>query len=313
MSLPDPPTAEHRRLSDSAARRADWKNWGPYLAERAWGTVREDYSPDGNAWDYFPHDHARSRAYRWNEDGLAGFCNRFQNLCLALALWNGRDPFLKERLFGLANEEGNHGEDVKEYYYYLDGLPSHAYMRMLYKYPQVEYPYARLVEENRRRSRAEREFELIDALGEAFAAGRYFDVVVEYAKADQEDILCRITAYNRGPEPAELHILPHAWYRNTWSWGYGTEPSPAAGRKAATTIRTSAPAPRRSVVVPGRSSASARRCSSPRTRRTDAALRRAECRALRQGRASTRRSSTAAPIGSIRPAGARRPRPITAR
>ena len=141
MSVPEHPTAEHRRLSDSAARRADWKNWGPYLAERAWGTVREDYSASGDAWNHFPHDHARSRAYRWNEDGLAGYCNRFQNLCLSLALWNEQDPFLKERLFGLANEEGNHGEDVKEYYYYLDGLPSHAFMRMLYKYPQVEYPY----------------------------------------------------------------------------------------------------------------------------------------------------------------------------
>ncbi len=202
LSPPDPPTAEHVRLADSAARRADWKHWGPYLAERAWGTVREDYSPDGNAWDYFPHDHARSRTYRWNEDGLAGFCNRFQNLCLAVAVWNGRDPFLKERLFGLANEEGNHGEDVKEYYYYLDGLPSHVYMKMLYKYPQVEYPYARLVAENRRRARTEREFELVDALTGAFEAGRYFDIVVEYAKADQEDILCRITAHNRGPDPA---------------------------------------------------------------------------------------------------------------
>ena len=216
-------TAEHRRLIDSDARHADWKHWGPYLAERAWGTVREDYSPAGHAWDYFPHDHARSRAYRWNEDGLAGFCNRFQNLCLAIALWNGRDPYLKERLFGLANEEGNHGEDVKEYYFYLDGVPSHASMRMLYKYPQVEYPYERLIAENRRRSRAEREFELIDALGEALAAGRYFDVFVDYAKVTEEDILCRITAYNRGPEPAELHILPHAWYRNTWSWGYRTD------------------------------------------------------------------------------------------
>ena len=194
----EPPTVEHRRLIDSAARRADWKSWGPYLSERAWGTVREDYSPDGNAWSHLPHEHARSRAYRWNEDGLAGFCNRFQNLCLALAVWNGHDPFLKERLFGLANEEGNHGEDVKEYYYYLDGVPSHAYMRMLYKYPQVEYPYDRLLTENRRRSRSETEFELVDALGEALAAGRYFDIVVEYAKADQEDILCRITAHNRG-------------------------------------------------------------------------------------------------------------------
>jgi hypothetical protein len=237
LSPPEPPTAEHVRLADSAARRADWKNWGPYVAERAWGTVREDYSPDGNAWDFFPHDHARSRAYRWNEDGLAAFCNRFQNLCLALALWNGRDPFLKERLFGLANEEGNHGEDVKEYYFYLDGLPSHAYMKMLYKYPQVEYPYARLLAENRRRPRTEREFELVDALPEAFESGRYFDIEVEYAKADQEDILCRLTAYNRGPDPAELHILPHAWYRNTWSWGYGTE-RPTLWRDADGVVRT---------------------------------------------------------------------------
>jgi hypothetical protein len=235
--VPEPPTAERRRLSDSEARRADWKRWGPYLAERAWGTVREDYSEGGTAWDYFPHDHARSRAYRWNEDGLAGFCNRFQNLCLALALWNGRDPFLKERLFGLANEEGNHGEDVKEYYYYLDGVPSHAYMGMLYKYPQVEYPYRRLIDEGRRRTRRDREFELIDAIGEALAAGRYFDVFVDYAKADEEDILCRITAYNRGPEPAELHILPHLWYRNTWSWGYGTE-RPALRADGRTVVRT---------------------------------------------------------------------------
>jgi hypothetical protein len=237
LPQPDPPTAEHRRLSDSAARRADWKHWGPYLAERAWGTVREDYSRDGNAWDYFPHDHARSRTYRWNEDGLAGFCNRFQNLCLALAVWNGRDPFLKERLFGLANEEGNHGEDVKEYYYYLDGLPSHAYMKMLYKYPQVEYPYERLLTENRRRARTEREFELVDALGDALEAGRYFDIVVEYAKANQEDILCRITAHNRGPDPAELHILPHAWYRNYWSWGYEAD-RPSLWREGEAAVRT---------------------------------------------------------------------------
>ena len=232
-----PTTAEHFRLSESQARRADWKNWGPYLAERAWGTVREDYSADGIAWDYFPHDHARSRAYRWNEDGLGGFCNRFQNLCLSPALWNGRDPFLKERLYGLANEEGNHGEDVKEYYYYLDGVPSHAFMRMLYKYPQVAYPYERLVEESRRRTRRDPEFELIDALGEAFASGRYFDVFIDYAKGGQEDILCRITAFNAGPEPAELHIVPQAWYRNSWSWGYGTE-RPELWAENNTTIRT---------------------------------------------------------------------------
>lgn len=211
-------TAERQRLADSEARRADWKNWGPYLAERAWGTVREDYSENGDAWDAFPHDHARSRAYRWNEDGLGGFCNRFQNLCLAVGLWNGQDPILKERLYGLTGSEGNHGEDVKEYYFYLDGTPTHSYMKLLYKYPQVAYPYAQLVSENGRRGRNEPEFELYDALPEAFVANRYFDVVIEYAKADQEDILCRITALNRGSEPAPLHILPQLWYRNTWLW-----------------------------------------------------------------------------------------------
>ncbi|MBE7551028.1 MAG: glucosidase [Anaerolineales bacterium] len=215
-----PQTAEHRRLADSEKRHSDWKNWGPYVSERAWGTVREDYSASGDAWEYFTHDHARSRAYRWNEDGLGGICNRFQNICLAVALWNGRDPILKERLFGLSGPEGNHGEDVKEYYFYLDNTPTHSYMKMLYKYPQVEYPYAWLVDENRRRGHTTPEFELIDALHDAFVAGRYFDVFIEYAKADQEDILCRITAVNRGPEPAPLHILPHLWYRNTWSWGH---------------------------------------------------------------------------------------------
>ncbi len=217
-----PLTAEHKRLADSAARRADWKNWGPYVSERAWGTVREDYSATGEAWDYFPHDHARSRAYRWNEDGLAGVCNRFQNICLAVALWNERDPILKERLFGLTGSEGNHGEDVKEYYFYLDSTPTHSYMKMLYKYPQVEFPYAQLVEENQRRGRDAPEFELIDALRGAFEENRYFDVFVEYAKADQEDILCRISVVNRGPEPAPIHVLPHLWYRNTWSWGYNS-------------------------------------------------------------------------------------------
>jgi len=215
-----PMTVEHQRLADSEARRADWKKWGPYLSERAWGTVREDYSATGEAWDYFPHDHARSRAYRWNEDGLAGVSNRFQNICLAVALWNERDPILKERLFGLTGNKGNHGEDVKEVYFYLDNTPTHSYMKMLYKYPQVAYPYAQLVEENRRRGREAPEFELVDALRDAFQAGRYFDVFVEYAKADQEDILCRITAVNRGPEPAPIHVLPHLWYRNDWSWGY---------------------------------------------------------------------------------------------
>ena len=218
--MPHDETAEHRRLAESRARDADWKHWGPYVSERAWGTVREDYSEEGDAWSSFPHDQARSRAYRWNEDGLAGFCNRHQNLCMALAVWNGRDPILKERLFGLNGPEGNHGEDVKEYYFYLDGTPTHSYMRMLYKYPQAEYPYGRLVEEGRGRGRGDREFELIDALGDDWREGRYFDVMVEYAKAGPEDILCRITATNRGPDPAPLHVLPHVWFRNRWSWGY---------------------------------------------------------------------------------------------
>ncbi len=213
-----PLTVEHRRLKDAEARRADWKNWGPYLAERAWGTVREDYSEDGTAWDAFPHDHARSRAYRWNEDGLGGFCNRFQNLCLAVGLWNEKDSILKERLFGLTGSEGNHGEDVKESYFYLDGTPTHAYMKMLYKYPQVAYPYAQLVAENRRRGHDVPEFELHDALKEALEVGRYFDVFIEYAKADQEDMLCRISVVNRGPDTAPIHVLPQLWYRNTWSW-----------------------------------------------------------------------------------------------
>ncbi|MGD8792188.1 MAG: glucosidase, partial [Anaerolineae bacterium] len=213
-------TAEYRRLVDSEARRADWKQWGPYVAERAWGTVREDYSATGEAWDYFPHDHAASRTYRWNEDGLGGISNRFQNVCLAVALWNERDQILKERLFGLSGPEGNHGEDVKEYYFYLDNVPSHAYMKMLYKYPQVAFPYARLVEENRRRGPDAPEFELVDALRQAFEEGRYFDVFIEYAKEDEEDILCRITAVNRGADPAPIHLLPHIWFRNTWAWGY---------------------------------------------------------------------------------------------
>jgi hypothetical protein len=216
-------TVEHQRLSDSEARQADWKQWGPYLSERAWGTVREDYSADGDAWDYFPHDQARSRAYRWNEDGLGGLSNRFQNICLAVALWNEHDPILKERLFGLTGSEGNHGEDVKEYYFYLDSTPTHSYMKMLYKYPQVEYPYSQLTQENRHRGRSTGEYELIDALREAFEQGHYFDIFIEYAKGDEEDILCRITAANRGPDAAPLHILPHLWYRNTWSWGYDSQ------------------------------------------------------------------------------------------
>jgi Glycosyl hydrolase family 63 C-terminal domain len=214
-------TKEEVRLSESAARTKHWKRWGPYLSERAWGTVREDYSPYGNAWEYFPHDHARSRAYRWNEDGLAGISDRHQYICFALALWNERDPILKERLFGLTGNEGNHGEDVKEYYFYLDSTPTHSYMKYLYKYPQVEFPYGQLVEENRRRGKDKPEFELLDT--GVFNDDRYFDVFVEYAKGDLEDILVKITAANRGPEAAPLRLLPTIWFRNTWSWAADAE------------------------------------------------------------------------------------------
>ncbi|MEP6590549.1 MAG: glucosidase [Gemmatimonadota bacterium] len=210
-------TAEQARMAENGDGR--WWAWGPYLSERQWGTVREDYSPDGAAWDSFPHDHARSRAYRWGEDGIAGFSDREQLICLSLALWNGHDPILKERLFGLTNSEGNHGEDVKELYYYLDALPSHAYLRMLYKYPQREYPYTRLVEENARRSSEEDEFELLDT--GIFDDDRYFDIEIEYAKASENDILMQITAHNRGPEAAPLHLLPQVIFRNTWSWDDG--------------------------------------------------------------------------------------------
>jgi len=211
------PTAEEARLEESRLRKVHWKRWGPYLSERQWGTVREDYSADGSAWEYFPHDHACSRAYRWGEDGLAGISDRHQYICFALALWNGHDPMLKERLFGLTGHQGNHGEDVKEYYFYLDSTPTHAYMKYLYKYPQAEFPYARLVEENHRRGRQAPEFELIET--GVFDEDRYFDIFVEYAKATSEDILVQITAYNRGPQAADLDLLPTIWFRNTWSWG----------------------------------------------------------------------------------------------
>ena len=212
-------TAEEIRLKESRIRSKHWKRWGPYLSERAWGTVREDYSPDGNAWEYFPHDHARSRAYRWNEDGIAGISDRHQLICFALALWNERDPILKERLFGLTGKEGNHGEDVKEYYFYQDGTPTHSYMKYLYKYPQAAFPYAQLVEQNRLRGKDQPEFELLDT--GVFDNDRYFDVFVEYAKGDVEDILIRVTATNHGAETAALRLLPTIWFRNTWSWGDG--------------------------------------------------------------------------------------------
>ena len=207
---------EWKRLEESRDRKAHWKRWGPYLSERQWGTVREDYSEYGTAWDYFPHDQARSRAYRWGEDGLGGISDRHQKICFALALWNGQDPILKERLFGLTGSEGNHGEDVKEYYFYLDSTPTHSYMKFLYKYPHREFPYGQIVAENRRRGKSEKEFELVDT--GVFEEDRYFDVVVEYAKGTPEDILVRITGYNRGPEAAYLELLPTVWFRNTWSW-----------------------------------------------------------------------------------------------
>ncbi len=216
----EPMTREEERLEESRARNVQWKRWGPYLSERQWGTVREDYSPGGAAWEYFPHDHARSRAYRWGEDGLAGWCDRHQYHCFALALWNGRDPILKERLFGLTGNEGNHGEDVKEYFFYLDSTPTHSYLKYLYKYPQAEFPYAWLAAENRRRGKRDWEFELMDT--GVFREDRYFDVFVEYAKASPEDVLIRVTVHNRGPESAELHVLPTLWFRNTWVWGGDT-------------------------------------------------------------------------------------------
>jgi len=226
------PGAEDRRLSEDARRARNWKRWGPYLSERQWGTVREDYSPDGTCWEYLPHDHARSRAYRWGEDGLLGITDREGRLCFALALWNGKDPILKERLFGLTGPEGNHGEDVKECYYYLDSTPTHSYMKALYKYPQSEYPYGRLVEENRRRGKGDPEFELLDS--GAFDGGRYFDVFAEYAKASPDDVAIRITVANRGPDAATIHLLPTLWFRNTWSWGrtgegYWPKPKITAG------------------------------------------------------------------------------------
>ncbi|MBS0604514.1 MAG: glucosidase [Verrucomicrobia bacterium] len=212
-------TAEHERLASYRSQHSKWKKWGPYLSERAWGTVREDYSESGDAWQYFTHDMARSRTYRWNEDGIGGISDRNQRICLALSLWNGKDPFLKERMYGLSGPQGNHGEDVKEYYYYLDNTPTHCYMKMLYKYPQAPFPYQQLQEGNSKRGFKEKEFELIDT--GVFDDSRYFDVFIEYAKVDEEDILIRYTIYNRGPEKAECAVLPTIWFRNTWGWGYG--------------------------------------------------------------------------------------------
>ena len=237
--MPAAESAEQTRLTEAREKGVPWKKWGPYLSERQWGTVREDYSDDGDAWSYFSHEQSRSRVYRWGEDGIAGISDDKQQLCFAIALWNGRDPILKERLFGLTNSEGNHGEDVKEYYFYLDSTPTHSYMNYLYKYPQREFPYRDLVDTNRKRSRDEFEYELIDT--GAFDDDRYFDVFIEFAKVSPEDMLIRITAHNRGPEPAPLHLLPTLWYRNTWSWGHLVA-KPSLRRGADGVIQVSHPA-----------------------------------------------------------------------
>ncbi|MCG8649752.1 MAG: glucosidase, partial [Pirellulales bacterium] len=215
-------TAEDIRLQESQRRERNWQRWGPYLSERQWGTVREDYSEGGDAtWGYFPHDHARSRAYRWGEDGLLGICDRQCRLCFSVGLWNGRDPILKERLFGVTGPEGNHGEDVKECYYYVDSTPTHSYMKALYKYPQSRFPYEELVEVSRSRDRTEPEYELTDT--PAFQDSRYFDVTAEYAKAGPNDVLIRLTFTNRGPQSAILHVLPQLFFRNTWTWNCSDE------------------------------------------------------------------------------------------
>ncbi|MFQ3575871.1 MAG: glucosidase, partial [Cytophagales bacterium] len=213
-----------------------WKQWGPYLSERQWGTVREDYSHDGSAWDFFPHDHARSRTYRWGEDGILGISDNKQNICFALAMWNGKDPIIKERLFGLNGKEGNHAEDVKEYYYYLESTPTHSYMKGLYKYPQNEFPYSQLVYVNRQRTKNDPEFELIDT--GIFDNDEYFDVFVEYAKGEERDILIEISVFNRSSKEATLHLLPTVWYRNTWAWGYSNEkPQMKASKKGCISIQ----------------------------------------------------------------------------
>ncbi|HET7034354.1 MAG TPA: hypothetical protein VFI42_01615, partial [Thermomicrobiaceae bacterium] len=237
---------ERRRLVAARDKHEPWALWGPYLSERQWGTVREDYSAHGTAWDYFPHDHARSRAYRWGEDGLLGICDDHGLLCFGLALWNEEDPILKERLFGLTGPEGNHGEDVKEYYFYLDNTPTHSYMKALYRYPQRAFPYSQLVEENHRRTRQDPEFELIDT--GVLAENRFWDITVEYAKATPHDMLIRVTCTNQGPDPARLHLLPSLWFRNTWRWGLheryaglalaAPPAEPPAGEQAVTWIQS---------------------------------------------------------------------------
>ena len=237
--MPNSLPAEQQRIAEAEARIKHWKRWGPYLAERAWGNPREDYSADGAVWDYFPHDHARSRAYRWTEDGILGLCDNHQSLCFALAFWNGNDPILKERLFGLSNSEGNHGEDVKEVYYYLDATPTHSYLKGLYRYPQARFPYERLVQENRRRTRHDPEFELADT--GIFYESRYFDIFAEYAKRDVDDIFIRITIANRGPEPSALTFLPALWFRNTWAWYKNQDQKPSLQTNSAGQLQADHP------------------------------------------------------------------------
>ena len=251
------------RLENGLRQAGDWYHWGPYLSERQWGTVREDYSPDGTAWDYLPHDHARSRAYRWGEDGLAGFSDIEQRLCLGLALWNGRDPILKERIFGLTGSEGNHGEDAKEYWWYLDALPSHAWNRWRYHYPQGEFPYGDLVAENARRGKLDPEYELLDT--GVFDDDRYWIVEADYAKGDPHDLLLTVRVTNAGPETDTLHVLPTAWYRNTWAWGLAAEPKPELRLDGAARVVTEHPFLGELEL---RRRGRARRCSSARTRRT---------------------------------------------
>jgi hypothetical protein len=237
VTTPPTKTAEALRLEEAREKAVPWRQWGPYLSERQWGTVREDYSENGDAWDYFTHDQARSRAYHWGEDGLAGISDDKQRLCFSLALWNGKDPILKERIYGLTNSEANHGEDVKEYYFYLDSTPTHSYMKYLYKYPQEEYPYLDLINTNRNRGRLDPEYELLDA--GIFDEDRYFDVFVEYAKAAPTDMLIQISICNRGPDEAVVHVLPTLWFRNVWTW-WPDEPKPslkdASGKNGAGTI-----------------------------------------------------------------------------
>ena len=279
--------AEQNRLEEAQENRAPWKKWGPYLSERQWGTVREDYSDNGDAWNYFTHDQARSRAYRWGEDGLGGISDDHQVLCFALALWNGRDPILKERAFGLANSEGNHGEDVKEYYFYLDSTPTHSYMKYLYKYPQAAYPYEDLVATNRSRGKHEPEYELLDT--GVFDDNRYFDVFVEYAKAAPDDVLIRISVCNRGPTRQRIAPLPTLWFRNTWSQeGGGSKPDPGAGRilrarcRARSSQRSAVPGiPERLLPLLRRRRAAAVHRERDQQR---AALRFGQCLALREGR-----------------------------